>query len=232
MKLLRRLVDGSSGLLGRIKRNQRITIANGSPVKANLGCGLAIAPGWINIDGSLNALVATFPKWAHGVAYNLTGSRNYYSKEEYICLLGENRFVHHDLAYGLPIQDGVVDYLYTSHFLEHLFRRDAEYLLQECFRVLKPGGVLRISIPDLEYAISLYRKGDKEKMLTSFFFVDDDDSYYARHKYMYDFDMISDVLNGIGFIRVSRCEYKNGNTPDIDILDNRPEESVYVEAIR
>ncbi len=232
MNVLRSIIDGTSSLLGKIKKNQRISLPIEGPIKANLGCGLAVAPGWINIDGSLSALVATLPGWLHGIAYQLTGAKNYYSKEEYLGLLRGHRFVHHDLSYGLPIEDSVVHYIYTSHFIEHLFRKDAAHLLRECFRVLKPGGVLRISVPDLEYAVSLYSKGEKEKMLTAYFFVDDDGSYYARHKYMYDSNMITDILSNIGFKDVTRCDYKKGNTPDIELLDNRPEESLFVEAVR
>lgn len=143
-----------------------------------------------------------------------------------------HRFVHHDLSYGLPIQDGVVDYLYTSHFVGHLFRKGAAHLLKECYRVLKLGGVLRVSVPDLEYAVSLYSKGESEKMLIAYFFVEDDYSYYARHKYMYGYNMLSDILSNSGFNDISRCDYRQGSTPDIELLDNRPEDSLIVEAVR
>jgi SAM-dependent methyltransferase len=232
MSLLRSVIDGASSVLGKIKKNQRISLPSDVPIKANLGCGLAVAPGWVNIDGSLSALVATLPRWFHSVAYHLTGARNYYKKEEYLGLLSGHRFVHHDLSYGLPIDDGMVDYLYTSHFVEHLFRKDAEHLLEECFRVLKPGGVLRISVPDLEYAVSLYTQGEREKMLANYFFVEDDNSYYARHKYMYDYYLLSNILRNSGFKDISRTEYRQGSTPDIEQLDNRPEESLFVEATR
>lgn len=232
MKLLRKTIDVVSLLLGKIKYKQSISIPNDSIVKVNLGCGLAVAPGWINIDGSLNALVATLPAWIHKTAYRLTGAKNYYSEKEYLCLLRNNRFVHHDLSYGLPIPDSSVDILYSSHFIEHLFRNDAINLLKESFRVLKPKGILRVSIPDLEYAISLYSDGEKEKMLSAYFFVDDDDSYYARHKYMYDYSMILGILKNIGFKDVYRCDYQQGQALDLNLLDNRPDESLFVEAIR
>ncbi|OEU66769.1 MAG: hypothetical protein BBJ57_13680 [Desulfobacterales bacterium PC51MH44] len=233
MKLLRRVVDGSSLLLGKLKRNQRIALSVGcSLIKVNIGCGLAVAPGWMNIDGSLNALVATMPRFFHRLAYHLTGANRYYSKAEYLRLLGKHHFIHHDLAYGLPLADGVVDFLYSSHFIEHLFRKDAAHLLRESYRVLKPGGTIRISIPDLEYALSLYKAGEKEKMLSAYFFVEDDNSYYARHKYMWDYDMIADALCQAGFQGIQRCNYRQGRTPDLEILDNRPHDSLFVEAVR
>ena len=231
MTVFRTLIDGSSSLLGKVKRKQRVPVSVSDAVtKVNLGCGLAVAPDWINVDGSLNALVATMPKCLHRLAYSLTGAQKYYDKPEYLRLLGEHRFVHHDLSYGLPFSDGVADYIYSSHFLEHLFRKDAAFLLEEALRVLKPGGTLRISIPDLEYAVSLYIAGKKDKMLSSYFFVEDDDSYYARHKYMYDYEMLSQLLESVGFDEVRRRAFSQGVTPDIEELDNRAEDSLFVEA--
>jgi len=230
---MRRLVDGVTLLVGKINCRRRVALpADYSPVKVNLGCGLAVAPGWINIDGSLNALIASLPRFLHRMAYSLTGANAYYSESEYCRLLGEYHFVHHDLTQGLPLADGVVDYVYSSHFIEHLSRNDAAHLLRETYRVLKPGGTLRISVPDLEYAFSLYKAGEKEKMLSDYFFVESDDSYYARHKYMYDFNMLVDALLQVGFQDIRRCSFRQGLTPDIEMLDNRPSDSLFVEAAR
>jgi len=233
MSALRPLVDGITLLLGRLKQYQRIALTRISkPVKINIGCGLTIVPGWVNIDGSLNTLFATWPRFLHKLCYSFSGSRRYYSRKEYCRLLRKNTFVHHDLSYGLPFADGVVDFAYSSHFVEHLFRKDAVRLFRENYRVLKPGGVVRISVPDLEYAIALYQSGDKEKMLSSYFFVEDDNSYYARHKFMYDFEMLAKALRSEGFQDVRRCHFQEGCVPNLAILDNQPDESLFVEAIK
>lgn len=231
--VLRSTIELTNRLLARLKSRRRSNVPEGLPsVKLNLGCGLAVAPDWLNIDGSLNALVAGMPSSMHRFVYRLTGARQYYSEQEYCRLLKEHKFMHHDLSTGIPLRDEVADYIFSSHFLEHLFRKDADYLLRECYRVLKPGGVLRISIPDLEYALSLYSSGQKEKMLQNYFFVEDGDSYYSRHKYMYDYEMLESHLKNMGFSRVTRCQYRQGRVPDIEILDNRPEESLFVEAVK
>ena len=122
--------------------------------------------------------------------------------------------------------------MYSSHFLEHLAYKDAQNLLAESFRVLKQGGVVRISVPDLEYAVSLYTLDRKEEMLTQYFFVNDDDSHFARHKYMYDFKLLKTALEKVGFRDVVRCAFQVGRTPDLKLLDNRVEDSLFVEATR
>ncbi len=47
---------------------------------------------------------------------------------------------------------------------------------------------------------------------------------------MYDFDLLETLLGETGFVNVVRCEYRQGRAPDLGLLDNRPEETLYVEA--
>lgn len=203
---------------------------NDGLVKINLGCGLAVAKGWINVDASLNALVASWPGIVHRVLYRLSGANRYYTCSEYCELLQRHIFVHRDLSGQLPFPDGSADYVYCSHFLEHLSRPDAVRLLAEAHRILKKDGIFRVCVPDLAYAVSLYGQGKPEKMLQDYFFVEDLDSSLARHRYMYDYELLSAALKGVGFVSVARCEYRKGETPDLHTLDNRPDETLFVEA--
>lgn len=57
----------------------------------------------------------------------------------------------------LPFPDSSVDVIFTEHFFEHLPQHQALAFLDEAYRVLKPGGILRQSTPDLEGLISVYR---------------------------------------------------------------------------
>ena len=231
MSFFRTIIDVSTKVLCFFKRNRRITPGTvNRSIKINLGCGLAVAKGWLNIDGSLNAMVASWPDIAHKILYRFSGANRYYSLSEYSRLLDENEFIHHDLAYGIPFGDNTVDFVYSSHFLEHLFRKDALILLKESYRVLKPGGIVRVCVPDLQYAVSLYNSGNAEQMLEKYFFVDDLDSFMARHKYMYDFELLKKRLIEAGFSNVVRHCFREGATPDLVALDNRAEETLFVEA--
>jgi SAM-dependent methyltransferase len=233
--MLRGLIDFSINMLGKSKRNRRVApsvdVRDGL-VKVNLGCGLRVARGWLNIDGSLNALIASWPHWTHRLVYRYSGSHKYYSLEQYCGILENNLFLYHDLAISLPLHDNSVDFIYSSHFFEHLFKDDAVSLLKSCALALKPGGTIRICIPDLAYAISLYGLGRKTEMLDDYFFVQGKGSYLARHKYMYDFELLKAALEQAGFANIRRCQYQKGETPDIQILDHYPDISLFVEAIR
>lgn len=62
----------------------------------------------------------------------------------------------HDLLAGIPFGNESVSAVYHSHLLEHLNPTDGRRLIEECFRVLLPGGILRIVVPDLERIAELY----------------------------------------------------------------------------
>ena len=58
--------------------------------------------------------------------------------------------IRHNLLKGIPFPNNNIDFLYSSHLLEHFTRKDADYFISECFRVLKPGAIMRIVVPDLQ----------------------------------------------------------------------------------
>lgn len=235
MSFLRIFIDLSISAIGKIRRNHRVFPKKDKSdgfVKINLGCGLRVEKGWLNIDGSLNALAASFPKSLHKIIYRLSGSKHYYSEHQYCNILENHWFLFHNLGLSLPLHDETVDYIYSSHFFEHIFKDEASSLLAACAKSLKRGGIIRISIPDLAYAVSLYAAGKKNEMLEDYFFVAGKGSYLARHKYMYDFEMIKTALEEAGFSEVVRCEYQQGKTPDIESLDIYPDVSLFVEATR
>jgi predicted SAM-dependent methyltransferase len=73
-----------------------------------------------------------------------------------------------DSKNGIPSKNQSVDFIYHSHMLEHLSEDDAKNLIKECHRVLKPQGVIRIAVPDLEIicreflnALSRIDRGEK-----------------------------------------------------------------------
>jgi SAM-dependent methyltransferase len=62
----------------------------------------------------------------------------------------------HDLTQGIPLPDASCAAAYHSHVLEHIRRSEVNRFLSECHRVLEPGGIIRVAVPDLEQICRLY----------------------------------------------------------------------------
>lgn len=112
----------------------------------NLGCGTKVSSCQevINIDWSIYLLLKNNPFIRLLLPFIIKGERL-----EKINSLPDNILVH-NLATGIPYDDNSVDVVYHSHILEHLDRSVAESFLREIFRVLKPNGIVRIVVPDLQ----------------------------------------------------------------------------------
>lgn len=119
----------------------------------NLACGTKMEWGWNNLDFSPYALLARKPVLT-GVlkaAGLLSGERQDRLRQI------DPSIIRWDLRKGIPFDANIFDVVYHSHFLEHIDPQFAPGLLKECHRVLKPGGVLRVVIPDLELLVSEYQ---------------------------------------------------------------------------
>lgn len=101
----------------------------------NLGCGTRTHKDWINIDFLPMAGLRRLPVLRKKLPPN---------------------FMNHDLRRGIPFPDGSADAVYSSHLVEHLPPDSLPRFLAEHRRVLKPGGIVRIVVPDLELAARQY----------------------------------------------------------------------------
>jgi predicted SAM-dependent methyltransferase len=157
--------------------------------------------------------------------------------------------IHADVTKGLKYPDHSASYVYTSHMIEHVSRWRALELLRECFRVLSPGGVVRVLTPDLERWVEDYAQGDTSNAATRA------DAFMAKlwvyseqpgtlvqrfvrrnmsgaiHQWLYDFESLSALLGEAGFADVTRWTYRDGTVPDLDQLEHH-REGLHVEATR
>ncbi len=201
----------------------------GRSAKLHLGCGLVTPEGWLNVDGSLNARLARLP-WLRA----LLGAAGLISKEAAAATWSRS-ILHHDVRRPLPWPDGAFECVYASHLLEHLYLNQGRRLLAECFRVLRPGGVVRIVVPDLHVCAEAFlagktdsalamphgcakSPGDNFNLLVIYHGVDEPGGpwgtrwYHRRntfhqHKWMYDEPSLSARLREAGFTGVARRGY-------------------------
>ena len=118
----------------------------------NLGSSARVSPGWNNVDFSWLIRLGKYRRlcgWLHriGLLNDLRFERIQKLDRSVICW---------DLRQGIPFPDQAFDTVYHSHVLEHIDREDAPAFLRECFRVLKPQGILRVVVPDLEILARAY----------------------------------------------------------------------------
>jgi len=70
--------------------------------------------------------------------------------------------VQYNILKKIPLPDDFVEVVYHSQVLEHIPKDKSEYFIKECYRVLQPGGIIRIVVPDLENIIQEYCRILKE----------------------------------------------------------------------
>jgi SAM-dependent methyltransferase len=146
-----------------------------------------------------------------------------------------------DIRDGLPIDPASLDYIVSIHALPMIQFDDLVPVLGELRRVLKPGGVLRLGLPDLDAGIRAYLAGDR-----SYFAVPDHDAeslggkfalhllWYGHSVAMFTAEFACELLTKSGFAPVRRCGFRESPSglAGITDLDNREDESFFVEAVK
>ena len=180
-------------------------------------------PGWINIDNSLRHIVIGRIPFLPDILFKM----GFLSKQFYIAhKLGKfKNVVYGDATKRMRFGSNSVDYIYSSHMLEHLYSKDAVYFLSECRRVLKKGGILRLLLPDLEVEAKTYLKSLGSSDVADVFCgkvyaTSFKDGYKNSHKWMYDRFSLGRVLKGVDFSDVVIGKFREGEFPDVGKLDS------------
>lgn len=146
-----------------------------------------------------------------------------------------------DIRDGLPLADGSIDYAVSIHALPEIPYPDLVPVLAELRRVLQPGGVLRLGLPDLDRGIDAYRRGDRD-----YFVIPDRDArslgaklvtqivWYGYSRTPFTVEFAQELLGDAGFERVSSCAFRSTSSPfpEIVSLDDRERESFFLEAVK
>jgi predicted SAM-dependent methyltransferase len=145
-----------------------------------------------------------------------------------------------NLLDGLPRPDCHFDMIAAHHSLQMIRFDDLQRALAELRRVLKVGGVLRISVPDALLAVNQYIAG-KDDFPVSTDIERTADGRFWRYMFWhgdarsaFTFESLDDALDRAAFQNVKRCQFKQTYSEYSEIvdLDRREGESLLVEAIR
>lgn len=210
-------------------------------MKLNLGCGPVQPSGWINADGSNRAWLASRLPWLDRllVILHLIDSTEFNKQTFYV-----------DLLCQLPWKDRSVDVIYMGEILEHFTREEGEKVLRECYRILKPSGILRLRVPDNAFFWANYVKEYeqvKKKPRSQWslnharwiemFFKDVCinrpkiwQSIGHYHKWMYDEVSLTLLIESIGFNNVQRKAFRQSAISQIEDVEIR--EDLIIEAVR
>lgn len=148
-----------------------------------------------------------------------------------------------DLRKALPIPDAYLDGVYTEHCLEHLDPEEAQFALGEFKRVLRPGGTVRVVVPDAELFIDLYQRHKSGESVQFPFVSDPPPEGFTSllpinrvfcshgHRFAYDAATMSSTLSKAGFSNPRRASYLKGADETLLIdSESRVLESLYMEA--
>jgi SAM-dependent methyltransferase len=201
----------------------------GAARKLQLGAFDRVQPGWINTDVTPHMIVARVP----GLPW-LLHRLGLVNEERYAAYRsGAFRSLRYlDLTRRFPFPDASLDAIYGSHVFEHLHTDVAEHCLRECRRVLRPGGILRIAVPDLDNMVAHYDPDDPDAFLWGIYQGGgSDDMGTARHWWHYNARSLAALLRAVGFSDVRRCEFRQGRLPDVEAIEHR-DWSLFMEASR
>ncbi len=197
--------------------------------RLQLGAFDQACEGWVNTDVTPHLLVARvpgLPRLLHALG-----------------LLDDERLRQHrsgtfrplrwlDVSRQFRFPDASFDAVYCSHLLEHLHPDVAEHCLREVHRVLAPGGVLRIAVPDLDAMVSQYDPHDPDSFLWGVFQGRGARAKRsARHWWHYNRVSLEALLRRLGYADVSCCEFRQGHCPDLERIETR-RWSLFMEARR
>jgi predicted SAM-dependent methyltransferase len=211
--------------------------------RLNLGCGQSPSPGWLSYDNSPTVWLGKSPfltRLLHRVG--LIDADTF----QFAAFCRTNDVRRANVARRIPHATATVDAIYSSHMIEHLVHAAAWAFLLECHRVLRPGGRLRLAVPDLAALAHEYlRNGDADNFLGQLQFeTHPPERPFAKlkwllfgsrgHHWMYDARSLGVLMAEAGFVEVEVMEPGQTRIVESSGLDLRERQanSLYLEAVR
>ena len=159
-----------------------------------------------------------------------------------------NESIFLDVTKKLPFEDETFDYAYNEHLIEHLSLNEGIFMIKECFRILKKGGILRIATPDLDVVFKLFTERGKsfgksyiKWSLDNFGpSVGDYDPVIVvntlfhnwNHKFLYDMSFLRKILENSGFRDIQQFTYSDSNDINLRNIERHHENVGSIEMVK
>lgn len=179
----------------------------------NVASGYNAIEGFINLDNSLFLKLSQLPFYFLIEPFLSESHRQWVNKFKLAKNVGV--FKRQDCRKAFKYKNNSVDHILCSHFLEHLFHNEGQFLIREFYRILKPSGTIHIILPDLEKIIKEYIENNdpfaSDEFMAKIFayskngislrakILDVTGNYGFHHLWMYDKKSIKKKLEDSGF---------------------------------
>ena len=165
-----------------------------------------------------------------------------------LCGVGLEGFVNVDISWKadirrnlnwqrVPFEDNSVDALICMSAINYFHKDRAEYLIKDVYRVLKPKGICRFGVQDLETICRKYLSGDPRfgcERVNRWFNSPSTDGFKAsgqRNKYVYDYITLKDLFVAAGFDFIHRSFYQDAMY-ELSQYDNREDQMFFLEVAK
>jgi len=211
-------------------------------VKVNLASGPASTNSWINFDSGLLPLLSKFPALRR-LLLRLGLLSEFYNED-----WPKIRLV--DISRELPLSDNSVDFVYCSQALEHFEYWQTENILGEMYRILKPGGIVRVSVPDIDKMVQLYLEENKDNpsdaarnlnllwwghekdVKPENFLIKLSHHFIRPHQWQYNKASMEELLKKVDFRKITLRSFRRGRVPGLKgvELEIHRDHSLFLEA--
>lgn len=167
-------------------------------------------------------------KLQNSTQLHLACGSNLLSGWQNIDLDGPKGIIRLDLSKSLPVASNTIRFIFSEHFIEHINLSQGRRFLSECYRVLQPGGILRLSTPSLEVGVRAYMeksigqmKYDKWIPKTPCQMLNEGMRLW-NHQFVYDLEEITLLLKECGFSNIEVVEWHKSRYPELREIECRP----------
>ena len=143
-----------------------------------------------------------------------------------------------DIRRKLPFADNSVSAVFHEHVMEHISGIEGYHFVKECFRVLKPGGILRIVMPDASRYLQSYFdpehrfirewRGERPTPMIAL----QEEFYGFSHRAMYDYETVALFCRTAGFSLVEPKQFGESRLTPCPDSEWRITDSFYTEAVK